>query len=57
LNQAGIRVRTAAEMEREERALFDSAITRATMLVTLSYPSATPAANAICVRRTWRIGP
>ena len=25
-------------MEREERALFDSAITRATMLVTLSYP-------------------
>ena len=38
LNQAGIRVRTAAEMEREERALFDSAITRATMLVTLSYP-------------------
>ena len=34
----GIRVRTAAEFEREERALFDSAITRATMLVTLSYP-------------------
>jgi ATP-dependent helicase/DNAse subunit B len=38
LNAAGIRVRTAAEFEREERALFDSAITRATMLVTLSYP-------------------
>ena len=38
LNASGIRVRTAAEMEREERALFDSAITRATMLVTLSYP-------------------
>ena len=38
LNGAGIRVRTAAEMEREERALFDSALTRATMLVTLSYP-------------------
>ena len=38
LNSAGIRVRTAAETEREERALFDSAITRATMLVTLSYP-------------------
>jgi ATP-dependent helicase/DNAse subunit B len=38
LNGAGIRVRTAAEMEREERALFDSALTRATVLVTLSYP-------------------
>ena len=30
--------RTAAESEREERALFTSAISRATMLVTLSYP-------------------
>ena len=38
LQDAGIRVRTAAEFEREERALFDSAISRATMLVTLSYP-------------------
>jgi ATP-dependent helicase/DNAse subunit B len=38
LHAAGIRVRTAVEMEREERALFDSALTRATMLVTLSYP-------------------
>jgi ATP-dependent helicase/DNAse subunit B len=38
LNSAGIRVRSAAEKEREERALFDSALTRATMLVTLSYP-------------------
>jgi ATP-dependent helicase/DNAse subunit B len=38
LNAAGIRVRTAAEFEREERALFEQAITRATMLVTLSYP-------------------
>ncbi|MEI9973891.1 MAG: PD-(D/E)XK nuclease family protein [Ignavibacteriota bacterium] len=38
LNAAGIRVRNSAEMEREERALFDSALTRATMLVTLSYP-------------------
>jgi ATP-dependent helicase/DNAse subunit B len=38
LNAAGIRVRTAAESEREERGLFDSALTRATMLVTLSYP-------------------
>jgi len=38
LNAAGIRVRTSAEMEREERALFDSAVARATMLVTLSYP-------------------
>jgi ATP-dependent helicase/DNAse subunit B len=38
LNEAGIRVRTVAEFEREERALFDSAITRATLLTTLSYP-------------------
>jgi ATP-dependent helicase/DNAse subunit B len=38
LHAAGIRVRTAAEFEREERALFDSAITRATMLTALSYP-------------------
>ncbi|HEX3743046.1 MAG TPA: PD-(D/E)XK nuclease family protein [Bryobacteraceae bacterium] len=38
LNAAGIRVRTAAEMEREERALFESAVTRATMLATLSFP-------------------
>ena len=38
LNAAGIRVRTAAEFEREERALFDTATSRATMLVTLSYP-------------------
>jgi ATP-dependent helicase/DNAse subunit B len=38
LNTAGVRVRTAAEFEREEQALFDSALTRATMLVTLSYP-------------------
>jgi ATP-dependent helicase/DNAse subunit B len=37
LNAAGIRVRTAAEFEREERALFESAITRATMLTTLSH--------------------
>jgi ATP-dependent helicase/DNAse subunit B len=38
LEAAGIRVRTAAEFEREERALFDSALTRATVEVTLSYP-------------------
>ena len=38
LNQAGIRVRTAAEFEREERGLFDAAITRATASVTLTYP-------------------
>jgi len=38
LNAAGIRVRTAAEFEREERALFETAISRATMLTTLSYP-------------------
>ena len=38
LNGADIRVRTVAESEREERGLFDSALTRATMLVSLSYP-------------------
>lgn len=38
LNAAGVRVRTAADFEREERALFDAAISRATMLATLSYP-------------------
>jgi ATP-dependent helicase/DNAse subunit B len=38
LNAAGIRVRTAAEFEREERALFSTATSRATMLTTLSYP-------------------
>jgi ATP-dependent helicase/DNAse subunit B len=38
LNVAGIRLRTAAGFEREERALWESAVTRATMLVTLSYP-------------------
>ena len=38
LSSAGIRVRTAAEFEQEERALFHSAVARATMLVTLSYP-------------------
>jgi ATP-dependent helicase/DNAse subunit B len=42
LNAAGIRVRTAVEFEREERALFDSAVTRATMLATLSYPEFSP---------------
>ncbi len=42
LNAAGIRVRTSADFEREERALFDSAISRATMLVTLSYPESNP---------------
>ncbi|HLK49473.1 MAG TPA: PD-(D/E)XK nuclease family protein [Bryobacteraceae bacterium] len=38
LESAGIGVRTAAEFDREERALFESAITRATEEVTLSYP-------------------
>ncbi len=38
LNAAGIRVRTAAEFEREERALFDAAIDRGTLLTVLSYP-------------------
>jgi ATP-dependent helicase/DNAse subunit B len=38
LHASGVRVRTVAEFEREERALFDSAMSRATLLVTLSYP-------------------
>ena len=38
LNGAGIRVRTAQEFERQERALFNAATSRATMLTTLSYP-------------------
>ena len=38
LNDAGIRVPTAAEFARGERALFDSAISRGAMQVTLSYP-------------------
>jgi len=38
LNAAGIRVRTAAGFESEERALFDAAITRGSSLVTFSYP-------------------
>jgi ATP-dependent helicase/DNAse subunit B len=38
LNAAGIGVRTASESEREERVLFNAATSRATMLVTLSYP-------------------
>jgi ATP-dependent helicase/DNAse subunit B len=38
LNQAGVRLRTSAEFEREERALFDSAIGRASLLVVISYP-------------------
>jgi ATP-dependent helicase/DNAse subunit B len=38
LRDQGIRVRNAREWEIEERALFDSAITRATMMCALSYP-------------------
>ena len=38
LAAAGIRVRTAAEFEREERTLFDAAVTRASVLTVLSYP-------------------
>jgi ATP-dependent helicase/DNAse subunit B len=37
LQRAGIRVRTAEDFEKEERALFDSAAGRATGLLTLSY--------------------
>ncbi len=38
LKQAGIRLRTAADFEAEERFLFDWAVTRATKSLTLSYP-------------------
>ena len=38
LKQAGIRVRTAADFDAEERFLYDSAVTRATESLTLSYP-------------------
>jgi ATP-dependent helicase/DNAse subunit B len=38
LKQAGIRLRTVADFEAEERFLFDWAVTRATELLTLSYP-------------------
>ncbi|MGA2594127.1 MAG: PD-(D/E)XK nuclease family protein [Bryobacteraceae bacterium] len=38
LKQAGIRLRTAADFETEERFLFDWAVTRATEFLTLSYP-------------------
>ena len=38
LQRAGIRLRTAADFEAEERFLFDWAITRATEVLTLSYP-------------------
>jgi ATP-dependent helicase/DNAse subunit B len=38
LQHAGIRLRAAADFEAEERFLFDWAVTRATELVTLSYP-------------------
>jgi ATP-dependent helicase/DNAse subunit B len=40
LKQAGIRLRTAADFEAEERFLFDWAVTRATDVLTLSYPQA-----------------
>jgi ATP-dependent helicase/DNAse subunit B len=38
LSESGIRVRTVAEFEREERALFEAAVSLATMLTVLSYP-------------------
>ena len=38
LKAAGLRIRTAQEIEDEERFLFDSALTRATASVVMSYP-------------------
>jgi ATP-dependent helicase/DNAse subunit B len=38
LGAAGIGVRSGEEFDREERALFDAAISRATVLATLTYP-------------------
>ncbi len=40
LSQSGIRIRTGAELEREERFLFELARTRATATLTLSYAEA-----------------
>jgi ATP-dependent helicase/nuclease subunit B len=40
LAESGIRVRTAAELEREERFLFEQASTRATVAMTFSYAEA-----------------
>jgi ATP-dependent helicase/nuclease subunit B len=40
LAQSGVRVRTTAQLESEERFLFDLAATRATSRLTLSYPEA-----------------
>jgi RecB family exonuclease len=42
LKQAGIRLRTAPDFEAEERFLFDWAVTRATEVLTLSYPRSDP---------------
>ncbi len=47
---AGIRVRTAAEFEREERALFDSAISAPPCWRRFPIPSSTRAASATCPR-------
>lgn len=49
LNTNGIRVRTAAEFEREERALFESAISRATLLTALTYPAADARGEGVSV--------
>jgi ATP-dependent helicase/DNAse subunit B len=38
LNANGVRVRTAEQFERDERALFESAVTRGTISVTLTLP-------------------
>ncbi len=38
LHTSGVRVRTAEQFEREERALFESAVTRGTLSVTLTFP-------------------
>ena len=54
LQRAGIRVRTTADFEAEERFLFDMAVTRASASLTLSYPLATPEGSRTCRRSTWR---
>lgn len=42
LSEAGIRLRTTRDLDEEERWLFDTALTRATEAVALSYPRADP---------------
>ncbi len=46
LQQAGVRLRTTQDLEAEERFLYDSAVSRATSLLVLSYPRTNPRGEA-----------